>query len=110
MKTVLYVCVHNAGRSQMAAGLVKLRSEGRIGVRSAGSVAGEEINPTADFFEIGGNSLAAVQLASRISAHFGIELGVGSLFDHSTVDALAAEIAVMLDASRVAAGHHGTAG
>ena len=34
---MLFVCVHNAGRSQMAAGLVKLRSEGRIHVRSAGS-------------------------------------------------------------------------
>jgi protein-tyrosine-phosphatase len=44
---VLFVCVHNAGRSQMAAGLVKLRSEGRIHVRSAGSTPGEEINPNA---------------------------------------------------------------
>ncbi len=42
---VLFVCVHNAGRSQMAAGLVKLRSQGRIHVRSAGSDPGESINP-----------------------------------------------------------------
>jgi arsenate reductase (thioredoxin) len=42
---VLFVCVHNAGRSQMAAGLVKLRSGGRIHVRSAGSDPGDEINP-----------------------------------------------------------------
>jgi arsenate reductase (thioredoxin) len=42
---VLFVCVHNAGRSQMAAGLVKLRSQGRIHVRSAGSDPGEAINP-----------------------------------------------------------------
>jgi protein-tyrosine-phosphatase len=42
---VLFVCVHNSGRSQMAAGLVKLRSEGRIHVRSAGSQPGEAINP-----------------------------------------------------------------
>jgi arsenate reductase len=42
---VLFVCVHNAGRSQMAAGLVKLRSDGRIHVRSAGSAPAEEINP-----------------------------------------------------------------
>jgi protein-tyrosine-phosphatase len=42
---VLFVCVHNSGRSQMAAGLVKLRSEGRIHVRSAGSDPGEQINP-----------------------------------------------------------------
>ena len=42
---VLFVCVHNAGRSQMAAGLVKLRSEGRIHVRSAGSTPAGEVNP-----------------------------------------------------------------
>jgi arsenate reductase (thioredoxin) len=41
---VLFVCVQNAGRSQMAAGLVKLRSEGRIHVRSAGSAPADEIN------------------------------------------------------------------
>jgi len=44
---VLFVCKHNAGRSQMAAGLVKLRSQGRVHVRSAGSTPGEEINPAA---------------------------------------------------------------
>ncbi len=44
---VLFVCVHNAGRSQMAAGLLKLRSGGRIQVRSAGSAPAEEINPNA---------------------------------------------------------------
>ena len=42
---VLFVCVQNAGRSQMAAGLVKLRSEGRILVRSAGSRPAAEIHP-----------------------------------------------------------------
>jgi arsenate reductase (thioredoxin) len=42
---VLFVCVHNAGRSQMAAGLVKLRSHGRVHVRSAGSVPADEVNP-----------------------------------------------------------------
>ena len=42
---VLFVCVHNAGRSQMAAGLTKLRSGGRIEVRSAGSDPADEINP-----------------------------------------------------------------
>ena len=44
---VLFVCVHNAGRSQMAAGLLRLRSGGRIQVRSAGSAPAEEINPNA---------------------------------------------------------------
>jgi protein-tyrosine-phosphatase len=42
---VLFVCVHNAGRSQMAAGLLKLRSDGRINVRSAGSLPADQINP-----------------------------------------------------------------
>jgi arsenate reductase len=42
---VLFVCVHNAGRSQMAAGLLKLRSEGRVHVRSAGSAPADTINP-----------------------------------------------------------------
>jgi arsenate reductase (thioredoxin) len=42
---VLFVCVHNAGRSQMAAGLVKLRSSDRVHVRSAGSDPSDEINP-----------------------------------------------------------------
>ncbi|HXY86330.1 MAG TPA: arsenate reductase ArsC [Gaiellaceae bacterium] len=42
---VLFVCVQNAGRSQMAAGLVKLRSDGRVHVRSAGSAPGDEVDP-----------------------------------------------------------------
>ena len=42
---VLFVCVHNAGRSQMAAGLVALRSRGRVRVLSAGSDPAEEIGP-----------------------------------------------------------------
>lgn len=45
MPEVLFVCVHNAGRSQMAAGLVRLRSGGRIHVRSAGSDPAETVNP-----------------------------------------------------------------
>jgi arsenate reductase len=42
---VLFVCVHNAGRSQMAAGLLTLRSQGRVHVRTAGSAPSEEIDP-----------------------------------------------------------------
>lgn len=41
---VLFVCVHNAGRSQMAAGLLRNRSHGRINVRSAGSEPADRIN------------------------------------------------------------------
>ena len=42
---VLFVCVHNAGRSQMAAALVELRSAGGIAVHSAGSAPADEIHP-----------------------------------------------------------------
>jgi arsenate reductase (thioredoxin) len=42
---VLFVCVHNAGRSQMAAALLDRRAEGRVRVRSAGSTPANEINP-----------------------------------------------------------------
>ena len=42
---VLFVCVHNAGRSQMAAGLTTLRSGGRIRVRSGGSEPADRLNP-----------------------------------------------------------------
>jgi arsenate reductase (thioredoxin) len=42
---VLFVCVQNAGRSQLAASLVTLRSEGQVGVRSAGSDPAEIVNP-----------------------------------------------------------------
>jgi arsenate reductase len=45
-RTILFVCVHNAGRSQMAAALTTLRSGGRIDVRSAGSAPAGELNPT----------------------------------------------------------------
>jgi protein-tyrosine-phosphatase len=42
---VLFVCVHNAGRSQMAAALLERHGEGRIAVRSAGSEPADELNP-----------------------------------------------------------------
>ena len=43
---VLFVCVHNAGRSQMAAGLLNHLAQGRITVRSAGSEPAERLNPS----------------------------------------------------------------
>jgi arsenate reductase (thioredoxin) len=42
---VLFVCVHNAGRSQMAAALLDHRARGRVLVRSAGSEPAARINP-----------------------------------------------------------------
>ena len=44
---VLFVCVHNAGRSQMAAGYLAALAGGKIEVRSAGSMPGNQINPVA---------------------------------------------------------------
>jgi arsenate reductase len=55
---VLFVCVQNAGRSQMAAGLLTLRSGGQVGVRSAGSDPGEIVNP----------------LAAQVMAELGVDL------------------------------------
>ena len=42
---VLFVCVHNAGRSQMAAALLNERGAGRVSVRSAGSEPASTLNP-----------------------------------------------------------------
>ena len=42
---VLFVCVHNAGRSQMAAGLLERKGKGRVRVISAGSEPAERLNP-----------------------------------------------------------------
>jgi len=45
MPEVLFVCVHNAGRSQMAAALLDHHAQGRVQVRSAGSEPADRINP-----------------------------------------------------------------
>lgn len=45
--TVLFVCIHNAGRSQMAAGFLEHFGRGRVDVLSAGSAPKESINPIA---------------------------------------------------------------
>ena len=48
MKRVLFVCVHNAGRSQMAAGLLReLAGDRDVRVETAGSAPADEINPLA---------------------------------------------------------------
>ena len=43
---VLFVCVHNAGRSQMAAALLEQKAKGRVEVRSAGSEPADQLNPS----------------------------------------------------------------
>lgn len=45
--TILFVCIHNAGRSQMAAGYMRALSAGAVEVRSGGSEPGDRINPVA---------------------------------------------------------------
>lgn len=45
--SVLFVCVHNAGRSQMAAGWLRELAGDRVEVRSAGSMPADQINPIA---------------------------------------------------------------
>ena len=45
--TILFVCVHNAGRSQMAAGFLRDMAGDRVEVLSAGSEPGESLNPVA---------------------------------------------------------------
>jgi arsenate reductase (thioredoxin) len=47
LPSVLFVCIHNAGRSQMAAGLLAYHAAGRVEVRSAGSAPGKIVNPSA---------------------------------------------------------------
>ncbi|MFC8270354.1 arsenate reductase ArsC [Streptomyces cinereoruber] len=47
LASVLFVCVHNAGRSQMAAGFLRHLAGDRVEVRSAGSLPGDRVNPAA---------------------------------------------------------------
>ncbi|WP_318209410.1 MULTISPECIES: arsenate reductase ArsC [unclassified Streptomyces] len=47
LASVLFVCVHNAGRSQMAAGFLDHLAGDRVEVRSAGSIPGDRVNPAA---------------------------------------------------------------
>ena len=72
--TVLFVCVHNAGRSQMAAGLLAYHAAGRVSVRSAGSAPADSINPSAVAvmaelgIDIGGEQPAEAHRRSRSSS------------------------------------------
>lgn len=45
--SVIFVCIHNAGRSKMAAAYLQHLGQGRIDVRSAGSVPADKVNPAA---------------------------------------------------------------
>ncbi|MFF1651108.1 phosphopantetheine-binding protein [Streptomyces sp. NPDC058240] len=52
----------------------------------------ERVEPDQDFFELGGHSLGAVRAASRIGDEVGCDLSLRAIFEHRTVDALAAAI------------------
>ena len=47
MNRILFVCVHNAGRSQMAEAFLRNLADGRVEAQSAGTVPGERVNPIA---------------------------------------------------------------
>jgi arsenate reductase len=80
LPTVLFLCVHNAGRSQMAAGFARTLGAGLINVRSAGSAPGESLN-------------AAVVTAM---AERGIDISNESPRALSESDALAATVVVTM--------------
>lgn len=69
--SVLFVCVHNAGRSQMAAGFLAHLAGNRIEVRSAGSAPADQINPAA--------VEAMAEVGIDISAQSPKILGVGAV-------------------------------
>ncbi len=57
----------------------------------------DEVRLDDNFFEVGGESLLAIQAVSRINDHFGIELNVADVFEYSTPRALAARICATQD-------------
>ncbi|ROP42619.1 low molecular weight phosphatase family protein [Saccharothrix texasensis] len=68
---VLFVCVHNAGRSQMAAALLRHYALGRVTVRSAGSAPADRVNPAA--------AAALAELGLDITAEVPAKLTTGDV-------------------------------
>ncbi len=81
--TVLFVCVHNAGRSQMAAGYLQHLAGGRIDVLSAGSEPKDQINPVAvaamaeEGIDIAGNTPKLLTTDAVLEADAVITMGCG---------------------------------
>ncbi|CUR54581.1 Protein arsC [metagenome] len=81
--TVLFVCVHNAGRSQMAAGYLTHLAGPRVQVLSAGSQPADQINPTAveamaeEGIDIRAEQPSLLQDATVREADFVITMGCG---------------------------------
>jgi acyl transferase domain-containing protein len=53
-----------------------------------------------DYFDLGGNSLVAVRLVTQIRERYGVELGVAEIFDHPTLETLAAEVVRIVSVER----------
>ena len=77
---VLFVCVHNAGRSQMAAALLQHYALGRIAVRSAGSEPAEKVNPA----------------AAKALAEWGLDITTEIPTKLSTADVEAADVVITM--------------
>ena len=81
--SVLFVCVHNAGRSQMAAGFLEELGAGRVDVLSAGSAPKNEINPVAvaamaeEGIDIAGNSPKVLTVDAVKESDVVITMGCG---------------------------------
>ncbi|WP_150307190.1 arsenate reductase ArsC [Planctomonas psychrotolerans] len=81
--TVLFVCVHNAGRSQMAAGYLEALSQGRVDVLSAGSEPKDQINPIAieamaeEGIDIAGNTPKVLTVEAVKESDVVITMGCG---------------------------------
>ncbi len=81
--TVLFVCVHNAGRSQMAAGYLRALSNGQVDVLSAGSEPKDQINPVAveamreEGIDISGNAPKILTVDAVKTSDVVITMGCG---------------------------------
>jgi arsenate reductase len=81
--TVLFVCVHNAGRSQMAAGYLRALAGDRVEVLSAGSEPKDEINPVAieamaeEGIDIAGNTPKVLTVDAVRESDVVITMGCG---------------------------------
>jgi acyl carrier protein len=56
-----------------------------------------EVDPRANFFDLGGSALAAVLVVSRVCTQFGVELPLSTVFDYPTAAEFAAALAVHVD-------------
>ena len=81
--TVLFVCIHNAGRSQMAAGYLRELAGGRVEVLSAGSEPKDQVNPVAieamaeEGIDIAGNTPKVLTVEAVKEADVVITMGCG---------------------------------